>query len=83
MPNAVELSVRSGVAGYMWPDSVSVTLSGALLWDLWNHAPTSGSASEATTFFITDATLRIEPFIVSSCGGLSSQNNTPQVAACI
>jgi hypothetical protein len=34
MPNAVELSVRSGVGGWMWPNSVSVTLSGAPLWAL-------------------------------------------------
>jgi hypothetical protein len=32
MPNAVELSVQSDVAGWMWPNSVSVTLSGAPLW---------------------------------------------------
>jgi hypothetical protein len=31
MPNAVKLSVRSSVAGWMWPNSVSVTLSGAPL----------------------------------------------------
>jgi hypothetical protein len=70
MPNDVDLSVRSDVAGWMWPNSVSVTLSGALLWALWKHAPTSDSAAEVTTFFMTDATLRIEPFRVSSCGGL-------------
>jgi hypothetical protein len=34
MPNAVELSVRRGVGGWMWPTSVSVTLSGAPLWAL-------------------------------------------------
>jgi hypothetical protein len=28
MPKAVELSVRSGVAGWMWPNSVRVTLRG-------------------------------------------------------
>jgi hypothetical protein len=32
IPNAVELSVRSGVAGWVWPNSVSVTLSGVPLW---------------------------------------------------
>jgi hypothetical protein len=34
IPNAVELSVRRGVGGYMWPISVSVALSGAPLWAL-------------------------------------------------
>jgi hypothetical protein len=29
IPNAVELSVRRGVGGCVWPRSVSVTLSGA------------------------------------------------------
>jgi hypothetical protein len=77
MPNAVELSVRSGVAGWMWSNSVSVTLSGAPLWAFLNHAPTSDSAAEATTFFMTDAKLRTEPFSVSSCGGLSPQKNKP------
>jgi hypothetical protein len=42
---------------------------------LWKHAPTSDSSAEATTFLVTDATLRIEPLIVSSCGVLSPQNN--------
>jgi hypothetical protein len=51
MPNAVELSVRRGVGGCVWPSSVSVALSGAPLWALWKHAPTSDSAAEATTFF--------------------------------
>jgi hypothetical protein len=32
IPNGVELSVRSGVAGCVWPNSVIVTLSGAPLW---------------------------------------------------
>jgi hypothetical protein len=30
----VELSVRRGVGGCVWPSSVSVTLSGAPLWAL-------------------------------------------------
>jgi hypothetical protein len=34
MPNAVELSVRIGVGGCVYPSSVSVTLSGAPLWAL-------------------------------------------------
>jgi hypothetical protein len=34
MPNAVELSVQRGVGGCVWPNSVSVTLSGAPLWAL-------------------------------------------------
>jgi hypothetical protein len=77
MPNDVELSVRSGVTGWMCPNSVSVTLSGAPLWEFWKHAPTSDSAAEATTFFMTEATFRIEPFRVSSCGGFSPQENNP------
>jgi hypothetical protein len=32
--NAVELSVRGGVGGYVCPSSVSITLSGAPLWAL-------------------------------------------------
>jgi hypothetical protein len=33
-PNAVEISVRRGLGGRMWPNSVSVTWSGAPLWAL-------------------------------------------------
>jgi hypothetical protein len=73
MPNTVELSVWSGAAGWMWPNSVRVTLSGAPLWAFWEHAPTSDSAAETTTLFMTDTELRIDPFRVSSCGGLSPQ----------
>jgi hypothetical protein len=65
MPYAVELSVRRGVGGCVWPNSVSVTLSGAPLWELWKHAPTYDSAAEATTFLITAAMLRIDPISVS------------------
>jgi hypothetical protein len=77
IPNAVELSVWSGVAGWMYPNSVSVSLSGAPLWAFWKHAPTSDPAAEATTLFMTDAKLRIEPFMVSYCRGLSPQKNNP------
>jgi hypothetical protein len=77
MPNAVELSVRRGVGGCMWHNSVSVTLSGAPLWALWKHAPTSDSAAEATTFLMMEATLRMEPFIVSCYRGLSPQKDRP------
>jgi hypothetical protein len=65
IPNTVELSVRRGVGGCMWPNSASVTLSGAPLWALWKHASTSDSAAEATTFSMTEATLRMDPFSVS------------------
>jgi hypothetical protein len=58
MPYAVELSVRRGVGGCVWPSSVSVTLSGAPLWALWKHAPTSDSAAAATTFLMTAALAR-------------------------
>jgi hypothetical protein len=34
IPDAVELSVRRGVGGCVWPSSVSVTLSGVPLWAL-------------------------------------------------
>jgi hypothetical protein len=78
MPNAAELSVRSVVGGGMWPNSVSVTMSGAPLWAFWKHALTSDSAAEATTFFITDATLSLETFRVSSCGVLSPQKYIPR-----
>jgi hypothetical protein len=77
MPNAVELSVRSGVGGWMWPNSVSVTLSGAPLWALWKHAPTYDSAAEATTFLMTEETLRMEPFSLSCYGDLLPQKNRP------
>jgi hypothetical protein len=82
-PNAVELYVRSGVAGWMWPNSASVTLSGAPPWAFWKHAPTSDSAADATTFFMNDAILRREPFRVSSCGGLSPQKNKPPRQLCV
>jgi hypothetical protein len=65
MPYALELSVRRGVGGCMWPSSVSVTLRGAPLWALWKHTPTSDSAAEATTFLMTAVTLRIDPLRAS------------------
>jgi hypothetical protein len=34
MSNTVELSVRRGVRGCVWPSSAGVTLSGAPLWAL-------------------------------------------------
>jgi hypothetical protein len=76
MPNAVELSVRRGVGGGMWPNSVSVTLSGAPLWALRKHVPTSDSAAEATTFLMTEATLRMEPFSLSCLGGCCLKKQT-------
>jgi hypothetical protein len=77
MPFAVELSVRRGVGGCVWPSSVSVTLSGAPLWALWKHDPTYDSAAEATTFLITAATLRIDPFSVSCSWYLLPRKNRP------
>jgi hypothetical protein len=77
MTNAVELSVGRGVVGLMCTNSVSVAVSGAPLWAFYKHATTSDSAAEATTLFITDATLRMEPLRVSSCGGLFLQKNMP------
>jgi hypothetical protein len=77
MPNDVELSVRSGVAGWMWPNSVIVSLSGAPLWAFWKHTPTSDSAADVTKCLMTDATLKIDPFRLSYCGGLSPQKNNP------
>jgi hypothetical protein len=74
---AVELSVRRGVGGCVWPSSVSVTLSGAPLWALWKHAPTSDYAAEATTFLIRAATLRIDPLSVSCSGDLLPKKNRP------
>jgi hypothetical protein len=70
MPYAVELSVRRGVGGCVWPSSMSVTPSGAPLSALWKHAPTSDYAAEATTFLMTFATLRMDPLSVSFWGGL-------------
>jgi hypothetical protein len=69
MRYAVELSVRRGVGGCLWPSWVSVTLSGAPLWALWKHAPTSDSAAEANRFLITAVTLRMDPLSVSCLGG--------------
>jgi hypothetical protein len=77
IPNAVELSVRRGVVGWMWPSSVSVTLSGAPLWAFLKHAPTSDSAAEATTFLMTEATFRMEQLSVSCCRVSLPQKNRP------
>jgi hypothetical protein len=77
MPYAVELSVRRGVVGCVWPSSVGVTLSGAPLWALWKHVPTSGSAAEATTFLMTEATLMMDPLSVSCLGDLLPKKNRP------
>jgi hypothetical protein len=78
IPSAVELSVRRGVGGCVCPSSVSVTLSGAPLWALCKHAPTSDYAAEATTFLMTAATLRMDPFSVSCSVGLFPKKNRPQ-----
>jgi hypothetical protein len=77
IPDAVGLSVRRGVGGFMWPTLVSVALIGAPLWALRKHAPSSDSAAEATTFLMMEATLRMETFSVSCCGDLSPQKNRP------
>jgi hypothetical protein len=77
VPTAVELSARSCVTGWMWPNSVSVTLGSVPLWAFWKHDPTSDSAAEGTTFLMTDATLRIDPFRVPYFVGLSPQKNNP------
>jgi hypothetical protein len=74
---AVELSVRRCVGGCMWPISVSVILRGAPLWALWKHAPTYDTAAEATTFFMTAATLRMDPISVSYLGDLLPKKNRP------
>jgi hypothetical protein len=73
IPKAVKLYMRSGVAGWIWPNSVCVTLSGAPLWSFWQHAPNSDSAADAATFLMTEAKFMIEPLRVYSFGGLSSQ----------
>jgi hypothetical protein len=84
MPYAVELSVRRGVGGCVWPSSVSVTLSGAPLWALRKHAPASDSAAEATTFLMTAATLRMDPLSVSCSGDLfPRKKQTSETALCV
>jgi hypothetical protein len=84
IPNAVELSVWRGVGGCVWPSSVSVTLSGAPLWALRKHAPTSDSAAEATTFLMTEATLRMDPLSVSCLGNLfPKKKQTSEAALCV
>jgi hypothetical protein len=83
IPKAVKLSVRSGVAGCVWPNSVNVTLSGTPLWAFWTHAHTSDSSDEAKKLLTTDATLRIEIFKVSSFGGLSLQKNKSSRRLCV
>jgi hypothetical protein len=77
IPNTVELSVCRGVGGFVWPSSVSVTLSGAPLWALWKHAPTSDYVAEANTFLITAATLSMDPLSVSCLGDLLPRKNRP------
>jgi hypothetical protein len=77
MPYAVELSVRRGVGGCVWPSSVSVTLRGAPLWALWKHAPTTDSAAESNMFLMTDATLRMDPKRASCSGDLFPKKNRP------
>jgi hypothetical protein len=77
MPYAVELSVRRGVGGCVWPSSISVTLGGAPLWELWKHVPTSDSAAEATTFLMMAATLRMDPLSVSCSGYVLPNKNRP------
>jgi hypothetical protein len=69
IPNAVELSVRNGVAGCVCPNPVRVTLIGAPLWAFWKQAPTSNSAADATKFFMTEAAFRMEPLSLSAWGG--------------
>jgi hypothetical protein len=76
IPNAVELSVGRGVGGFVWPSSVSLTPSGAPLWALRKHSPTSESAVEATTFLMTKATLRIESFSLSCSWELLPKKET-------
>jgi hypothetical protein len=84
IPNSVELSVRRGVGDCVWTISVSVTLSGAPLWALWKHAPTYDSAAEATTFLMTEATLRMEQLSLSWSGGFVAQEKqTSEATSCV
>jgi hypothetical protein len=77
IPKAVDLSVRRGVGGCVWPRLVSVTLRGAPLWALWKHAPFFYSAAEATTFLMMAATLRMDPLRASCSGDLFPKKNRP------
>jgi hypothetical protein len=81
IPNAVELSVLRGVAGCVCPNSVRVTLRGAPLWVLWKQAPTSDSAADATTFFMTEAAFRMEPLSLSAWG-VCRHNRTIHLVCC-
>jgi hypothetical protein len=80
MPKLVALYVRRRFGGCVWPSSVSFTMSGAPLWALCEHAPASDLAAEATTFLMTEATLRIYPLSVSF-SGRDSQKNTSEAAS--
>jgi hypothetical protein len=72
------------VGGCVWPSSVSLTLSGAPLWALWKHAPTSDSAAEETTFLMTEAILNIDPLMVSCSGDvLPKKKQTSELASCV
>jgi hypothetical protein len=74
---AVELSVRRGVGGCVWPRLVSVALRGAPFWALWKHAPTSDYAAEATTFLMMVATLSMDPLKASCSGFFLPKKNRP------
>ena len=60
-PNAVELSVCINISGWGWPSSVSVCLMGAMNFALMYNAPSSASAADDMTAFITYAELWIAP----------------------
>ena len=49
IPTVVVLSTCTGVGGYGWPDSSSISLSVLASWVLRNSAPNSASAADATT----------------------------------
>ena len=49
IPSSVELSVFIGVSGWVKPTSWSIILRGTNVYPLWNSAPNSTSAVDATT----------------------------------
>jgi hypothetical protein len=50
IPEAVELSVLTGIGGWECPSSTRVVRSATASWQLTKRSPTSASAAEAMTW---------------------------------
>ena len=62
IPNAVLLSIFSGVVGWGWPSSIRVVLMGTADLPLWYISCVSASAAELITFFKVKHSVRMGPF---------------------